>query len=253
MLPPISSASKEDPLCTSFDPLPGFWNNDTLNYTPLDPTTHLPCRFLTITPTTTSQTYDPSPRRRWIRFLGDSNTRYFFWWTLAIQLGAKDCIKTNREISYMCWTDTTVFTYTWWFYKQLDPERYGPKESHSEDQLAHLLDQPFQQFLTLPGIKSDPWNRTSGLWPSHFDDFAEAPEMFYISLGSHSWYSTTEGVRQTMEKMLLLFEPIKDSIVLALTSSTGPDKTPEVRRNDTVIRHDVMIEVSLLRALSNSW
>lgn len=229
---PLPAVLDTTPYCPSVDNLPGYWNNATRAYTPLD-SDGQPCRLRTVTD------FKRRGHRRWIRFLGDSNMRFFFLWNYPKMVGAPTCLATTRKFRYMCWNDEALFTWDWWYFRQRD-ESTTEDEPYSEVEMEELLNLRLPDMMDKSKTKL-PWAESPD-WPSHFDDFDEPAERIYVSLGSHSSYATALGVSETMRKMIPTFERFP-ALRLVLTSATAPARIPVKYIKDRVMRHNIMIDV----------
>ncbi|KAK4049365.1 hypothetical protein OIO90_005494 [Microbotryomycetes sp. JL221] len=221
------------PVCTSFNDLMGSWRPEDAIFTFTSPATGEPCRMLAIAPL-------EGPKRRWIRFLGDSNSRKLLP-EYARLLNASNILAYKPDTDahptvLMAWNDNVILTFSWWFMRQ----GVTSDEVQDEEQLDGLLAYSLNDFL-----ESVPWDRTKP-WPSHFENFAEPAHRIYLSIGSHAPQATSLGVTTLLEKIRPLLESIANSskVVLTLTASASPDRLPKLYIPTKVLRNNIMLKAT---------
>ncbi|KAK4047113.1 hypothetical protein OIO90_006316 [Microbotryomycetes sp. JL221] len=224
-------------ICPRLDYLPGSFNNETGNFTPIGPDGK-PCRLLTVDESVATPTGTPL---RWWRFLGDSNMRFFFVWNYPKSLGATQCVKSGRKLHVLCWDNTTAWTWDWWF----GEEDVGATADRLQTWLGETLNDYIYE------RNDDPWdlrwhndpNLPSTL-PTQFVNFTQPAERIYVSMGSHASQLTNEGWTEIMDRITPIMRPFKDALVIVLTSATAPSRIPIKYIKDTVMRHNVQINMS---------
>ncbi|ORY81217.1 hypothetical protein BCR35DRAFT_304065 [Leucosporidium creatinivorum] len=227
----LTREGDELPLCSSLDYLPGAWQPEISDYAFVD-STGSPCTILQAEPLPVGYP------RKWIRFLGDSNSRKLLP-VYAELLGANNSLSYKPEEEghptvLMAWNDELILTFSWWFMRQNVPA----DEEQDEEQLQHLLAYSLSDFLD-----SVPWDRTKP-WPSHFEGFEGPADRIYLSIGSHAPQATTRGVRELLAKLEPLIKAVKSKVVINLTSATAPSRLPKLYIPTKVLRNNIMLKAT---------
>ncbi|KAM0790404.1 hypothetical protein ACM66B_003286 [Microbotryomycetes sp. NB124-2] len=236
-LTPLPTVTSSTALCPRLDYLPGSYNNETGSFTPIG-LDGRPCRLLQVEQSVATPEGTPL---RWWRFLGDSNMRFFFVWNYPKSLGATQCVKSGRKLHVLCWDNTTAWTWDWWF---------GEEDvTATADRLESWLSESLNDYIY--ERNDDPWdlrwhndpNLPSTL-PTQFVNFTKPAERIYVSMGSHASQLTNEGWVEIMDRITPILRPFKDALVIVLTSATAPSRIPIKYIKDTVMRHNVQINMS---------
>ncbi|KAK4046168.1 hypothetical protein OIV83_006277 [Microbotryomycetes sp. JL201] len=236
-LTPLPTVSTTTALCPRLDHLPGSFNNETGSFTPIGPDGK-PCRLLQVDEAVATPAGTPL---RWWRFLGDSNMRFFFVWNYPKALGAVQCVKSGRKLHVLCWDNTTAWTWDWWF----GEEDVGA----TADRLQTWLGESLNDYIY--ERNDDPWDlrwhndpSLPSTLPTQFVNFTQPAERIYVSMGSHASQLTNEGWVEIMDRITPILQPFKDALVIVLTSATAPSRIPIKYIKDTVMRHNVQINMS---------